>query len=216
MLDKRTMCLLPHAKTAYCFQAVQADFVAGPPKGITMDFMTNLASGDPVRLNLLRAYLKAVITTQTTMHVLPFLYGDPGPGKSTFLKLLKRLSCGNSADMDLQTWGTQFGKSSALGAEILLFDEINYHGLTYKAASDMKKFVTGGEMMVDRKNMSHSSLQGGFMFLVSNRPFSHQLTLDLPNDEGWRRRVIYQRVQRAPLTFLYKPITNTPDIPAGC
>ena len=118
------------------------------------------------------------------MQTINHLYGDAGTGKTTFMDFLAKISQGNTASMNLKNWNSHFGKSSALGASLLLFDDINTHGLTYTSANLFKQFVCGLRILVDRKKLSHQYLEGGAVVMSSNHRFTFEKAKNLVNDEG--------------------------------
>ena len=74
--------------------------------------------------------------------------------------------------MDLSTWASRFGKSAAVGGNLLLFDNINYHGLDFNAAYDINKLVSGLPLLANKKHQSYQELGGQIIIITANNPFS--------------------------------------------
>ena len=102
-VDVRDFSKKNHDKSLCCMQAIPVCFKSGPLSTKTMDFFLDLSGGDPIKINLFRSFLYMVFTNKTDLEIAPYFYGAPGMGKSTFLELIRKLSYGNSINMDLST-----------------------------------------------------------------------------------------------------------------
>ena len=114
-----------------CLHGIPVTFKATPPSIQTMDFLLDLSGENLVKINLFRSFLYMVFTNKTDLEIAFCFYGAAGMGKSTLLEFIQKISYGNSVSMDFITWSSSFGKFVPIGASIILFDDIHYHGLTY-------------------------------------------------------------------------------------
>jgi phage/plasmid-associated DNA primase len=87
-LDTLSMTVLEHRPENYCFQAIDTEFRLGPPTEETLQFFFRLGSYDPVKVNLIRGFLKLAITGDCSKQIIPFLTGGSGSGKTTFFNFL--------------------------------------------------------------------------------------------------------------------------------
>ena len=131
IVDLRDLSTRNHEKSLCCLHGIPVIYKATPPSIKTMDFLLDLSGRYFIKTNLFRSFLYIVFTNKTDLEIAPYFYGAAGMGKSTLLEFIQKISYGNCVSMDLNTWSSNFGKSVAIGASIILFDDINYHGLTY-------------------------------------------------------------------------------------
>ena len=190
ILDLKGVRVMNHHPENYCCQAVDAVFNPGPPTDGTMDYLFYLSGGDPLTLNLLCGVL-AMIITGAELQIIVYLYGSSGSRKSTFMNLLLALGQGNAAEMSLAMWNSQFGRSSAQGAQYLLFDGVDYaRGLSKSSATDLKKFVSGLRVLADRKQTEAVSFEGSQVVMTANDKLEYKKAPSMLNDDGWLRSLL--------------------------
>ena len=204
IVDLRDLSTRNHEKSLCCLHGIPVPFKATSPSIKTMDFFLDLSGRDPIKINLFRSFLYMIFTNKTDLEIAPYFYGKAGMEKSTLLEFIQKISYGNCVSMDLNTWSSSFGKFVAIGASIILFDDINYYALTYAAASEIKRFVSGLPLMVNRKHMSLIELGNGIIFSTSNKPFSHHAAKKLRDDGGFIRRFLGIPIKRSSKTHHYE------------
>lgn len=210
VLDLKNMTVTSHDRNLYVMQGFQANFAFTPPSKTTIQFIWQLGSFDPVKINILRVILKLVImggrrfdANQSAFDVIFYLWGRAGSGKSTLFKLIKLLAYSNCSDMTLEGLKQQFGRANLIGASIHLFNDVNYSSLSMGQVSDLKKLASKEPISVDIKNSQPVEVQGGLVIMSGNELFTSQDKINL--DQGWVRRYLPVPVE-LPLKKLSKDL----------
>lgn len=164
-------------------------------------FLGDITGNDQVYANFLKRLAGYFATGDTSAEILPFIYGPPQTGKSTFVEFLKRVLGDYAKTADFTTWldnshGTAGGPRGDIarldGARLVVSVEV-------KEGSDLAvgllKQVTGGDKMVAR-HMYSREFEFHPMFkivLVANDPprISNE-------DEAMWRRVLRVPFNHAP------------------
>ena len=131
-----------------------------------------------------------MILTGEKLEVVPYLYGPTGCGKSIFMALLRKLGQGNESLMSMSEWNSKLGKASGQGARCLLFDDADSTGLTDSGATDIKRYVSGQELLIKRKGSTASALSGGIIVMTASQKFTYKKARSTMYDAGWLRRLL--------------------------
>ena len=168
-LDLTNLKNRPHSKIPEYFVGIEIFYERRDPNISTMDFIFHLVSKDYLKLQLLRIVLNLSIPKSNKYQVAFYLYGKAGTGKSTFVKFLIQLLGGSCTSLTIDQCKGRFGKYKAIGASLVIFDEIDSRGLTSTAVNHIKYFISGGSLGTAVIYEGPASLLGeGLMVFTSN------------------------------------------------
>ena len=88
---------------------------------IQKSFLLTLMDGDPLKLNLLRAFLRLVFTLDTREQFSLFLWGPGATGKSTLAQLLEYILGERCETLDVNRVANRFELTLVEGKNLLLF-----------------------------------------------------------------------------------------------
>lgn len=175
----------------HCFQSIKTDFSYSFLNEGSHCFFQDIASNDVLTLNILRSILKMAILgnkiENQKVEIIFYLGGIPGYFKPIFLKYLKFLTRGNSADLDLFSWAKSVGKVEEYGISHYFFQNVDYSTLTKNSVREIKKvcFNTRGPQIF---------ISGSDKFIPPKPSF-------LRIDNDWKQKVLFLPIPQEGQTF---------------
>ena len=185
VLNLATMTMEPHSPE-FGFTSVRPydyDLTAPEPTAI-IEFLEESMNGCKVKVQALRAWLRAIATNRTDLQKFLQLVGPGGTGKSVFMKLCLALAgAENTVTMSLEQMGGRFSTAWIQDKSLILSPDIDPFTKSLAAL----KQITGGDPLVgEKKNeQNHFSFQSRAMVMVTgNAP------IVCGSDDGMLRRII--------------------------
>jgi putative DNA primase/helicase len=204
MVDLNTGKLVPADPARHVTKRVAIAPEPGPcPRWI--EFLMEATGGDEDAVHFLQVWFGYLLTGLTTEHVLLFLYGPGGNGKSLFLNIIKRVMGDYAKTAGMDTFTASSGERHPT-------DLADLHGARLVSASETEegrswaesriKSITGGDPVTARFMRSDffTYLPTYKLMIVGN----HQPVLKNV-DEAIRRRFLI-------LPFTRKPSRPDPDL----
>ncbi len=159
LLDLRTMALRPARPNDATEWVLPHDYDPDADCPSIKAWLLDAVDGDTESVDLLRAWLAALVRGIPLQHFL-LLLGRGGSGKGTFQRLASALiGDENKAISSLRALeGNRFEVSRLYGKRLVMINEAGQHG----GALDMLKAITGGDYLpMERK---HVQQNGSFVF----------------------------------------------------
>lgn len=134
-------------------------------------FLLELFHGDLTAVAQLGEYLGYCLTTDTSRHVLLWLQGAAGSGKSVVLKMAQRLLGGNlnCSQLALEEFATQFAITSTRGKLLNISDEVL--GITAKVENFLKWYTGGNEIQTRGLYQNYFSMLPTARLLIASNEF---------------------------------------------
>lgn len=197
ILNLKTMSLIPHSPEYLFTWQLPYNYEPKAECQPIINWLHECVLGNNSLVQLLRAYLKAVLTQKYHLERYLEIIGDGGSGKSTFSWLCSSLiGHENTRATDFKSLeGNRFELSSLYGKRlVLLTDEDKFAG----NVSNFKK-ITGGDSL--RFEDKHKSIRGeksrdfvyqGMVIVIANQPIRSS---DYTSGLARRRLTIYFKNQ---------------------
>lgn len=201
--------IVPHDPKYYFTWQLPYSYDSDAECDAIINWLTETTGGDMEKVQLLRAYLNAIMFGRTNLHKFIELIGPGGSGKSTFQWLAEQLvgekNCMTSSLKVLEQ--SRFETATLYGKKLLLITDAE----RYVGEISVLKAITGGdpiryeEKFVQSKNQFHPE---ALVIIAANEPIQ-----SAENTSGLRRRRITvtfgQAVpedQQRDLTTEFKPL----------
>jgi putative DNA primase/helicase len=192
VLNLKTKQCVPHVRELYLTWQLPFDYdPAATCKPVTA-WLSETVGNDPLQVELLRAYLKAVITGRADFHRFLELIGPGGSGKGTFIRLAEALVGRKNVHVtELKHLETnRFESSNIYGKRLCVIVDAE----KYSGDVSVLKAMTGGDSLryeEKHKQCGQPFRYGGMVVIAAN--------LDMGSSDyssGLARRRITVRFER--------------------
>ena len=199
VVNLNDMTLHPHPRpfdTPHYSSGIDMDFTPGGLPYPVFQFFCNLASWDPLRLNLIRWDIRRVALGDPGDQMALILAGKGGTGKSTYLEWVKTLALGAAAQLAAQDLGLQFHISRLRGARVAIVDELPIRKLSSTALQTLKIAVSGGTLTGEEKHGMIDEFDAHCVVLAATNETS---LIDI--NQGYRDTGLARRFVTVPVEF---------------
>lgn len=150
ILDITTWELLPFDPNIVIKNKIPVNYVSGAYYDITDKTLTKIANHDKSLRNVLEEIFGYILLRRNEMGKAFILTGGGSNGKSSYLKIVRKLSGDeNTSSLDLKELNQRFKTAELFGKLANIGDDIS--GEYIKDNSEFKKLVTGEALNVERK-----------------------------------------------------------------
>lgn len=151
VLNLAEMTLSPHTPSVYNTIYIDCNYIQDAPYSQIIDNFFNQISGkEQDKKNLLYEIIGYCLVRKNVFEKFFICYGEGATGKSTYLKMIRRLvGDSNASFLSLNNLEEQFMPVNLFGKLINIGDDIAYKGL--KESDILKKLVTGEMFAAQQK-----------------------------------------------------------------
>lgn len=172
VLNCKTLELLPHNENFMSRHFIPVNYDSHKGKDLRNTFigrfLLDISGAREIKLNILRAILKLILTNDLQYQVGLYVHGPGGTGKTTFTNLLQFiLGPDASISSSLSSLNSRFGAAKLKDKMLLILNELP---LISSAESPILKSIVGGEIisMEEKYQPSTQIMPRVFIIITSN------------------------------------------------